>query len=112
VDAALVGRVVDVCSFADWWVQFEPTAESLIAWLTPARISDPRDPKIVHLHGLNLSRAWCWRQLLPELPAPLAGPVERTIEEHLDASLPASIDGDYVGTHWLASFALLAIDGA
>ena len=83
-----------------------------VTWLTPARVSDPRDPKIVHLHGLNLSRAWCWRQLLPELPASLAGPVERSIEEHLAASLPASIDGEYVGTHWLASFALLAIDGA
>ena len=112
VEAALVRRAVDGCSFADWWAQFEPTEPALAAWLTPARVSDPREPKIVHLHGLNLSRAWCWRQLLPELPASLAGPVERTIEEHLAASLPASIDGAYVGTHWLASFALLAIDGA
>ena len=112
VEAALVRRAVDGCSFADWWAQFEPSAPALAAWLTPARVGDPRDPKIVHLHGLNLSRAWCWRQLLPELPASLAGPVERTIEEHLAASLPASIDGEYVGTHWLASYALLAIDGA
>ena len=50
--------------------------------------------------------------VLPALPGSLAGAVERTIEEHLAASLPASIDGEYVGTHWLASFALLAIDGA
>jgi hypothetical protein len=112
VEAALVRRAVDGCSFADWWVQFEPSAPALAAWLTPARVGDPRDPKIVHLHGLNLSRAWCWRQLLPELPASLAGLAERTIEEHLAASLPASIDGEYVGTHWLASFALLAVDGA
>jgi len=112
VEAALVRRAVDGCSFADWWAQFEPTEPGLAAWLTPARVSDPRDAKIVHLHGLNLSRAWCWRQLLPGLPASLVGAVERTIEEHLAASLPASISGEYVGTHWLASFALLAIDGA
>ena len=112
VEAALVRRAVDGCSFADWWGQFEPTADALATWLSPARVSDARDPKIVHLHGLNLSRAWCWRQLRLELPARLAGPVERAIEAHLAASLPASIEGDYVGTHWLASFALLAIDDA
>jgi len=112
VEAVLVRRAVDGCSFADWWAQFEPAPAALATWLAPVQVSDPSDPKIVHLHGLNLSRAWCWRQLLPELPASLAGPVERTIEAHLAASLPASIDGEYVGTHWLASFALLAIDGA
>jgi hypothetical protein len=111
VEAVLVRRAVDGCSFADWWALFEPAPAALATWLEPVRVSAPSDPKIVHLHGLNLSRAWCWRQLLPELPASLAGPVERAIEAHLTASLPASLEGDYVGTHWLASFALLAIDG-
>ena len=112
VEAALVRRAVDGCSFADWWAQFAPDPAALAAWLTPARVSDPHDPRIVHLHGLNLSRAWCWRQLLPELPPTLAGPVRQTIDDHLAASLPAATDGDYVGTHWLASFGLLALDGA
>jgi hypothetical protein len=112
VEAALVRRAVDGCSFADWWAQFEPAPAALATWLEPVRVSDPGDPKIVHLHGLNLSRAWCWRQLQPALPASLASLAERTIEAHLAASLPASIEGEYVGTHWLASFALLAIDDA
>lgn len=112
VEAALVRRAVDGCSFADWWAQFEPDPAAMVVWLTPARVSDPRDPRIVHLHGLNLSRVWCWRQLLPELPPALAEPVRRTIDDHLAASLPAATDGDYVGTHWLASFGLLALDGA
>lgn len=112
VEAALVRRAVDGCSFADWWAQFEPDPAALVVWLTPTRVSDPSDPRIVHLHGLNLSRAWCWRQLLPELPPALAEPVRRTIDDHLAASLPAATDGDYVGTHWLASFGLLALDGA
>jgi hypothetical protein len=110
VEAVLVRRAVEGRSFADWWAGFEPAPASLAAWLAPVRVSDPHDPKIVHLHGLNLSRAWCWRQLLPELPEPLAETVQRAVEEHLQASLPAATEGDYVGTHWLASFALLAID--
>lgn len=112
VEAALVRRAVDGCSFADWWTQFEPDAHALGTWLTPARVSDPLDPKIVHLHGLNLSRAWCWRQLLPEFGPVFAEPVARAIDAHLAASLPAAVEGDYVGTHWLASFALLALDDA
>ena len=66
------------------------------------------DARIVHLHGLNLSRAWCWQALLPGLPGELAGPVLRAIDVHRQASLAAALGGDYVATHWLASFVLLA----
>jgi hypothetical protein len=110
VEAVLFRRAVDGCSFADWWMQFEPDADALAAWLTPARVSDARDPKIVHLHGLNLSRAWCWRELLADLPAALGAAAREAIDGHRAASLPAVTAGDYVGTHWLVSFALLAID--
>ena len=109
VEAALMRRVVDGCSFADWWGQFQPDRDVISGWLQPARISDASDPKIVHLHGLNLSRAWCWRQLLPELDRELKALVEESIEQHLAVSVPAATQGDYVGTHWLASFALLAL---
>ena len=102
-------RVVDGCSFVDWWHQFSPAPEALSAWLQPATVSDAHDPKTVHLHGLNLSRAWCWLQLLPELDSELQGIVRGAIDRHLEASLPAATAGDYVGTHWLASFALLAL---
>ncbi len=110
VEAALMQRTLDGCSFADWWAAFAPRADALANWLKPVRVSDARDPKIVHLHGLNLSRAWCWRHLLPDLPSDLSGAVERAIQEHLTASVTAAVDGDYVGTHWLASFVLLALD--
>ena len=65
VEAALMRRVIDGCSFTDWWGRFQPAHDVISSWLQPAQISDASDPKIVHLHGLNLSRAWCWRQLLP-----------------------------------------------
>jgi hypothetical protein len=111
VEAVLMRRVLDDNSFANWWEQFSPDNRSLSHWLKPVAISDARDPKIVHLHGVNLTRAWCWRQLSPELDAPFRATVESAIAAHLAASLPAASRGDYVGTHWLASFALLALDG-
>jgi hypothetical protein len=110
VEAALMRRVVDGCSFADWWEQFQPATAALAHWLTPVPVSDPSDARIVHLHGVNLTRAWCWRQLQPDLPRPLQAHVGQAIDGHLAASLPAATGGDYVGTHWLASFALLALD--
>jgi Protein of unknown function (DUF2891) len=110
VEAALMLRVVDGCDFADWWQQFAPTPAALTHWLRPVRVSDATDAKIVHLHGLNLSRAWCWGRLLPALERTLQTQAARAREAHLCASLTAATTGDYVGTHWLASFALLALD--
>jgi hypothetical protein len=57
-----------------------------------------------------LSRAWCWRSIAETLPEddPWRGITSRTAERHLAASLNA-ISGHYMGEHWLASFALLAL---
>ncbi len=109
-EARLMQRALDGCDFADWWAAFEPPADGLARWLAPVTVSDATDAKIVHLHGLNLSRAACWRALQPALPAPLQPAVARAVDAHVAASLPAATAGDYVGTHWLASFALLALD--
>lgn len=109
VEAALMCRVLDGCDFADWWQAFQPDGDGLSRWLAPVPVSDPGDARIVHLHGVNLVRAWCWTQLLPQLPADLRSPVTQAIDAHRTASMPAATEGDYVGTHWLASFALLAL---
>lgn len=108
-EALLMARTLPECDFGDWWEAFMPAPAALSRWLVPVAVSDPTDPKIVHLHGLNLSRAWCWRALLPYLPDALHTSVGAAIAALLAASLPAASDGDYVGTHWLASFALLAL---
>ena len=96
--------------FPIWFEQFLPRiSEGQPATLfTPATVSDRSDGKIAHLDGLNLSRAWCWRSIAPLLP-----PLERSIAEaaadqHLAAAIP-HLAGDYMGEHWLASFALLAL---
>ena len=79
---------------------------------TPATVSDRSDGKIAHLDGLNLSRAWCWRSLAAALGEghPASAPAQATAHTHLTAALP-HIAGDYMGEHWLASFALLALIG-
>jgi hypothetical protein len=108
VEALLMYRLLDGRDFTDWWCRFSPPAGALGRWLLPVPVADAADARIVHLHGLNLSRAWCWQALLPGLPGELAGPVVRAIDVHRQASLAAALDGDYVATHWLASFVLLA----
>jgi hypothetical protein len=79
---------------------------------TPARVSDRSDGKIAHLDGLNLSRAWCWTGIADVLaPDDSAVAVIRASAiEHRDAGMP-HIAGDYAGEHWLATFAMLALEG-
>ena len=96
--------------FPEWFARFLPRValREPASLFTPATVSDRSDGKIAHLDGTNLSRAWCWRSI-----APLVAPAERAVAEatageHLAAALP-HISGDYMGEHWLASFALLAL---
>lgn len=77
----------------------------------PATVADRTDGKIAHLDGLNLSRAWCWRRIVADLPASDALRVraQAAIDSHLASAL-AHVAGDYAGEHWLATFATLALD--
>jgi hypothetical protein len=97
--------------FRQWFGLFLPdlAAGEPRSLFTPATVSDRSDGKIAHLDGLNLSRAWCWRELAPALEPELAELARSTADEHLAASLP-HVAGDYMGEHWLATFALLALE--
>jgi hypothetical protein len=108
-EAVLMQRVLSPLAFSVWWHEFCPKTTDLAAWMRPAQVTDRSDAKIAHLDGLNLSRAWCMRRLLPFVPARLAGQFKKVIDSHLNASLPHAGIGEYVGTHWLASFAVLAL---
>ena len=96
--------------FPHWFGQFLPrvTAREPASLFTPAIVSDRSDGKIAHLDGTNLSRAWCWRSIAPLLPPAQRAVAEGAAGDHLAAALP-HISGDYMGEHWLASFALLAL---
>lgn len=111
-EALLMSRLLAPSEFADWFDAFLPDlAIGCPATLfTPAFVSDRSDGKIAHLDGLNLSRAWCWRGIAGALGAdhPVANIAETAARRHLDASLP-HVAGDYMGEHWLATFALLAL---
>ena len=110
-EALLMKRVLPRDQFRDWFDRFLPelVAGEPRSLFTPASVSDRSDGKIAHLDGVNLSRAWCWRGLADALDPPLAGLARDTAEAHLDASLP-HVAGDYMGEHWLATFALLALE--
>lgn len=96
--------------FSVWFRHFLPgIAQRQPATLfDPAIVSDRSDGKIAHLDGLNLSRAWCWRSLAGLLSADERSIALASANEHLEAAFP-HIAGDYMGEHWLASFALLAL---
>jgi hypothetical protein len=96
--------------FPGWFGDFLPriARRDPATLFTPAIVSDRSDGKIAHLDGLNLSRAWCWRGIAPLLPAAERAVAEDAADTHLAAALP-HIAGDYMGEHWLASFALLAL---
>ena len=96
--------------FATWFTGFLPdlAARCPASLFEPAEVSDRTDGKIAHLDGLNLSRAWCWRLLANTLPTPLARVAEAAADQHREAGL-AHVEGDFMGEHWLATFAVLAL---
>ena len=115
LSGGLVEAVLVRCTHADfarWWQRFCPDTAQLKHWLIPVEVSDRTDPKLAHLDGLNLSRAWCWAALEPHLghDAPLQAAVKQALSAHLAAALPHTTGGSYMGSHWLASFAVLALD--
>jgi len=110
IEALCMARVMPPDAFATWFAAFLPRVavcapETLFV---PATVSDRSDGKIAHLDGLNLSRAWCWRSIAPLLRDAERKVAEATAAEHLAAALP-HVAGDYMGEHWLASFALLTM---
>jgi hypothetical protein len=97
IEAALMQKVLPPSEFRVWLRDFFPDNSS--HRLQPPVVADRADPKQSHLDGLCLSRAWCFRRLgYPDIA-----------RRHLEAALPHVSGGDYVGEHWLASFAALAL---
>jgi Protein of unknown function (DUF2891) len=113
VEAELMASVLEPGAFADWFARFLPevAAGRPAALFTPAEVSDPTDGHIAHLHGLNLSRAWCWRRLAEALPAgdERIGPMRAAAARHADVALPHTAGSHYMVEHWLAAYAVLLL---
>jgi hypothetical protein len=100
----------DPTRFPDWFGKFLPQLSDRqpATLFEPAIVSDRSDGKIAHLDGLNLSRAWCMRSIAAALPRddPARKVLAESAARHAAAALPHVASGDYMGEHWLASFAV------
>jgi hypothetical protein len=112
-EAELMTQLLPADQFADWLSGFLPGLASgePAAIFRAATVSDSSDGQIAHLHGLNASRAWCWRRIADSLSAgderiPVAIDAARS---HADASLPHVVGDDYMVEHWLAAYAVLLL---
>ena len=96
--------------FRPWFDAFlpDPYGAPTACLRTPAIVTDRSDGRFAHLDGLNLARAWCWQRLADDLPE--SATARAIAQAHLHAALPHLAD-DYMGEHWLATFALLALTG-
>ena len=110
MEADLMRRVMKPREFATWFHRFLPGVAkgNPAALLQPATVTDRTDPKLVHLDGLNLSRAWCMRSIAAALPEsdPARKVLSVSADKHATAALAHVASGDYAGEHWLASFAV------
>lgn len=97
VEALLMKEVLPTAEFSAWLERFLP--DDLGPLAQPPKVTDHADAKQSHLDGLCLSRAWCFERLGYKELARL----------HLAAGMPHVVGADYVGEHWLASFAALAL---
>jgi hypothetical protein len=113
MEAACMRRFIAPEDFRAWFAHFLPnaSAQKPATLFSPARVSDRTDGKIAHLDGLNFSRAWCWREIAAahDAESPLTRTARAAADRHIAASLP-HVAGDYMGEHWLATFALLALE--
>jgi len=111
MEAELMSSLLPPAEFPSWLERFLPgIADREPGTLfTPAVVTDPSDGHIAHLHGLNLSRAWCWRRLAAALPGsdPRVPVMLEAAERHAAASLDQAVGSDYMVEHWLPAYAVL-----
>lgn len=113
-EADLMRRVLSAREFESWLNEFLPQLSMQLTdgTIAPVVVSDVTDPKIVHLAGLNLNRAWCLQSVAAALSPqhPLATGLNNSAREHLKAGLKYINSGHYEGDHWLATFGLYAVE--
>jgi hypothetical protein len=116
MEADLMRRVMGLGDFAAWFDRFLPALKDgePRSILEPAIVADRTDPKIVHLDGLNLSRAWCMMGIASALPAdsPSRAVLTDAAKRHAEDALSHIASGNYEGEHWLASFAVYMLSTA
>jgi hypothetical protein len=109
-EAVLMSRVLGD-RFGPWLEAFLPrlAAGEPAGLLSPVLVTDRADPQGVHRDGLNLSRAWCLRELARAAGPEIGDVLDAAVAAHLTAALPYVASGEFVGEHWLPTFAVLAL---
>ena len=109
-EADLMRRVLPPAEFPRWLRDFLPSlpADGRGDWLAPGVVTDPTDPKLGHLYGLNLSRAWMLQGIAESLPAtdPRAAALMAAARIHSTAGMTGVTGEHYEGGHWLGTFAV------
>lgn len=107
----IMRMVLDKEQFEVWLKGFLPAILHEDFALEPAEVSDRSDGKLVHLDGLNFSRAWVLYGLVEEFPEEFSHLI-LIANNHIAHSLPSIVDDNYEGAHWLGSFAVHALQHA
>lgn len=109
MEADLMRRVLSREAYSSWLARFLPNIpiDGSDDWLAPGIVLDASDGKLVHLDGVNLSRAWALEGMAAALAAddPRRASLQAAADVHATAGLAAVSDEHYSGSHWLASFA-------
>ena len=106
-EGALMKRVLTKDEFKIWINEFLPQLIKQDFSLETGKVSDRTDGKLVHLDGVNFSRAWSLNKIAQDLPE--YGHLKSIANNHINYSLPSIVDDNYEGGHWLGSFAIFAL---
>lgn len=109
-EAAIMKRVLPTSEFKTWFGDFLPQLKDVNYQLAVGEVSDRTDGKLVHLDGVNFSRAWALYDIVKGLPE--YDHLKNVANEHINYSLPNLVGDSYEGGHWLGSFAIYALNSA
>ncbi|MFP4845879.1 DUF2891 domain-containing protein [Winogradskyella sp. PE311] len=107
-EAALMKRVLSIAEFGIWINDFLPQLKNKNFNIETGKVSDRTDGKLVHLDGVNFSRAWSLNYIAKELPD--YKHLQNIANQHINYSLPSIVGDSYEGGHWLGSFAIYALN--
>ena len=107
-EAAIMKRVLPKNEFKNWLSEFLPKLKDKDFKLVVGEVSDRTDGKLVHLDGVNFSRAWCLNKIANDLPE--YNHLKNVANKHINYSLPNVVGDNYEGGHWLGSFAIYALN--
>ena len=109
-EAAIMKRILNKDEFKDWLTAFMPELQNKVYDLEVGLVSDRSDGKLVHLDGVNFSRAWSLYEIAKDIPQ--LDHLKNVANKHINYSLPNIVGDSYEGGHWLGSFAIYALNAS